>query len=133
MDEKIKKWLKRAERDLKAAEILMNAQLYADAVYHAHQAAEKAIKAMLLSVGLEIKEHKISGYFYDEFVVNNPEMEEIYDMLVELEKHWLKSRYPLETSKGIWDPDENYTEELAMKLLSYAKKIVGFVKDQLNY
>ena len=74
MDEKIKIWLSKAESDLRASEVLIREGLYADAVYHAHQAAKKAIKAMLLSVEIEIKEYKISGYFYDEFVINNPQM-----------------------------------------------------------
>ena len=103
MLEKAKIWLERAKADLKSAEVLIEV-VPADSVYHSQQAVEKAIKAALSVRGIEVKEHRVSGLFYDEFVVLFPELEEIYGIAVELEKHWLKSRYPIDYSRGVWDP-----------------------------
>ncbi|MFH1200652.1 MAG: HEPN domain-containing protein [Candidatus Micrarchaeota archaeon] len=42
-------WLDEAQDDLKAAENLGKARLYAAACFHCQQAAEKALKALLIS------------------------------------------------------------------------------------
>jgi HEPN domain-containing protein len=40
-------WLVRARNDLKVARLVISAQLYAEALFHCQQAAEKALKAFL--------------------------------------------------------------------------------------
>ena len=40
-------WLRKAENDLKASELLHQEGLYDEAAFHAQQAAEKALKALL--------------------------------------------------------------------------------------
>ena len=42
-------WLRRAEKDLRAAEVLLGEELYEEAAFHAQQAAEKALKALLVA------------------------------------------------------------------------------------
>jgi HEPN domain-containing protein len=45
--DEIQQWLLKSQRDLKAARVLFQSQLYDGAVYHCQQAAEKALKAYL--------------------------------------------------------------------------------------
>ncbi len=78
--------------------------------------------------GIEVKEHRVSGLFYDEFVVLYPELEEIYGIAVELEKHWLKSGYPI----GVWNPLLVYTAEDAQRFLKMAKKFVQTLEEFLK-
>ncbi len=131
MLEKARIWLERSKADLKSAEILKDV-VYADSVYHSQQAVEKAIKAALTIKGLEVREHRVSGLFYDEFVISYPELEEMYDIAVELEKHWLKSRYPIDYSRGIWDPVRAYSKEDAERYYRMAKTFVEKLEEFLK-
>ena len=40
------RWLLTAREDLKAAETLLDAEMYAQACFHSQQAAEKAVKSL---------------------------------------------------------------------------------------
>ena len=131
MLEKARLWLERAKADLKSAEILIDV-VPADSVYHSQQAVVKAIKAALTVKGIEVKEHRVSGLFYDEFVLQYPQLEEIYGIAVELEKHWLKTRYPIDYSEGIWNPLKVYSKEDAAKFYSMAKRFVEEIERFLN-
>lgn len=50
-------WWSKAQEDLRAAEVLLEASLrgFSTASFHAQQAAEKAVKALLVRHGLEIE------------------------------------------------------------------------------
>ena len=45
-------WLTKAYRDLRAAKILYQEELYEEAAFHAQQTAEKALKALLIADGV---------------------------------------------------------------------------------
>jgi HEPN domain-containing protein len=45
-------WMKKAHKDLKAARILQQEGLYEEVAFHAQQAAEKALKALLIANGV---------------------------------------------------------------------------------
>ena len=60
----VQEWLKKAEDDLRAADLLLDAQFdnYETAAFHAQQAAEKFIKAYLVRLQVEIpKTHEIGN------------------------------------------------------------------------
>lgn len=40
------RWLQTAEEDLEAAKVLLDAGMYAQACFYAHQSAEKAVKSL---------------------------------------------------------------------------------------
>lgn len=44
----VEKWLKKAEKDLKRCEVCLANNDYEDCAFHAHQAAEKALKALYI-------------------------------------------------------------------------------------
>lgn len=47
------RWLQTAEEDLRAAQTLLEATLYAQACFYAQQSAEKAVKALWYAVDNE--------------------------------------------------------------------------------
>jgi len=61
----VKKWLKLAEVDLNVSKILIESKNYSNSAYHSQQSSEKAVKAILILMGEQIYEHKVSSDFYD--------------------------------------------------------------------
>ena len=127
--EEVDVWMKRAEEDLRVARILLENSAFADSVYHAQQAAEKAAKALLMLMNVEVMEHKVGGIFYDSVAIHYPELEEVSDAIVRLEKHWVKPRYPIKTSRGIFDPLKYYNRDIAKKAIKDAEFVVKRIKE----
>ncbi len=101
----VKAWLERSGADLVTAEAAFERRVYADVVYHSEQAVQKAIKAVLVLFGLkEITEHRVASVFDDVVVSKYPELEPLVKIAYEIERHWLKTRYPLITKSGIFNP-----------------------------
>ncbi|MCK8826572.1 HEPN domain-containing protein [Natroniella acetigena] len=48
MNPSIEAWIKKAENDLKAAEVLMEGDILDAAIYHTQQCAEKSLKAFII-------------------------------------------------------------------------------------
>ncbi len=46
-------WIKKAFNDLRASRLLLGEGLFDESAFHSQQAAEKALKALLLSYGIE--------------------------------------------------------------------------------
>ena len=54
-------WLRKAHNDLKAAKLLLEEGLYDESAFHAQQATEKALKALLIAYRIEPpKTHNIA-------------------------------------------------------------------------
>jgi len=130
----IKVWLKRAKADLKSAEDLLRCEDFADSTYHSQQAAEKACKALLIAENVFVEKHKISKWFkkvfsgkIDENVVN-----EIIKNVRDLEKHWIKPKYPFIGKGYIWDPTKEYTKEIAEDALRKAKFVLNAIEKILK-
>ncbi len=130
--EEVVAWLRRAEEDLRVAKILLENKAFADATYHAQQAAEKAAKAVLITMNIEVAGHKVGSIFYDNVALQYPELEKVADAIIRLEKHWLKPRYPLKTSRGLFDPLSYYTEDIARDAIRDAEFVVNEIKKFLK-
>jgi len=52
----------------------------------------------------EILEQRVASLFDDLVVSKYPELEKLAKIAYELERHWLKPRYPLITKRGIFNP-----------------------------
>lgn len=134
MDKLAKLFMTRAEGDLKSAKVLLDAERYADAAYHSQQAAEKAVKSLLLLNKIDVREHLISSYFVRNISpLLPPEKDQLIRDIVEslalLEQHWIKPRYPYITSRFEWDPEKEYTKEKAQDALDTAKTILQNMKE----
>ena len=131
--------LKEAERDLKIVQVLARDGFYDKAVYHFQQATEKAVKAMLVAVGVFQKTHLVGATLRkvaEESRISdrwrNPLLEAA-GISEELEPEVSLSRYPGIIEGALWLPSEEYTAEDAGAAGTKATKVVeiahGFVGD----
>lgn len=122
-------WLKQADSDLCAAQDSASSNHYEWACFQAQQAAEKALKALIISKGSESRIHSIK------FLLSNlPEnvcvSDQIQNAARELDKHYIPTRYPDSFSTGI--PKDFFTLDDAQRAISDARKIIEFVKEKIN-
>ncbi|MFA4646749.1 HEPN domain-containing protein [Pyrococcus kukulkanii] len=120
------RWIRQAERTLKSAERDLEHKDYEWASFKAQQAAELAMKAITRALGIMLPGHSITKLLkaLEEHGIKVPE--ELYNMAMELDRNYITSRYPLAYSEG--SPYEYYSEEIARKLINYAKELVEFGK-----
>jgi HEPN domain-containing protein len=130
----VENWLNLAKEDLIVSELLYKNKKYSNSVYHAQQASEKAVKAILILLDEQIYEHKISSFFYDLVYTKFPYdyIEEIYFNLSKLETHWLKSRYILKNKNTIINPLEVYNKKNSKELIEISKKTLELSKKFLK-
>lgn len=123
-EEKAFEWLKKAEKDLKAAEILMREGLHDYAIFHAQQAVEKALKAFLTYHNKPIKKTHDIDFLIKKCSEIDSEFKSIYDLDIEL-------IYPLGIEVRYPYPEEP-TEEEAIKAIDIAKQVMGFIYRKLH-
>ena len=98
--EMAREFARRAKEDLRSSKVLLENGLYADSVYHAQQAAEKIVKSILLLNDIIVAEHLVASHFVSAIVSKSPDewsekLSDIAKDLIDLEKEWLRSRYPM--------------------------------------
>ncbi|WP_054842868.1 HEPN domain-containing protein [Vulcanisaeta distributa] len=112
-------WLDEARDDLAAAIDLMRLGRYSKACYFAQQAAEKALKALLIR-RLNRYEHTHSVRELLEILRNNGV--DVSDELIrvgdELDRYYVPTRYPNAWPSGA--PHRHYTEEDARRAVDHA-------------
>ncbi len=131
-----KAFLEKAKEDLRSAKVLEKNRIYANALYFAQQAAEKAAKALLVIYGKFTPEHVISELLI-EIASQLPEKEEkkverLSQHIFELERYWLKPRYPIKKGDKIWNPVKTYTKNEVKKALERAEECIKIVEDFLK-
>jgi HEPN domain-containing protein len=121
---------------------LSSVSQYANAVFLAQQCGGKAAKATLALKNIELREHIVSGYLASELIAFAPEAWEerlrgVVRMLVALEEHSIKPRYPFVTASRIWDPEKGYdkqaAEDAVQKAGSILRELEEFCESNLAY
>lgn len=120
-------WLRQAERNLASSLINDREGLYEEACYESHQAAEKAIKALLNYLNKERRGHSLL-YLSSELNVHIPD--DIRECVIYLDKHYIPSRYPDVYAEGI--PADYYTAKDSKQCRECAEKIVNWVKSHIR-
>lgn len=117
-----KSFVRRAELDLSSAKHLLKHKNFADSAYHSQQSAEKIVKAILVLENMFVRDHLVSDIFV-EIREKYPGRisQKVLDTLKDLEKHWVKPRYPFISKGVIWDPSKEYTKEIAEEALKQAE------------
>jgi HEPN domain-containing protein len=119
-------WLTQAERDLRHAERSRDAEEHEWACFAAHQAAEKAVKALHLSLGQEAWGHVVSRLLEDlPVAVSN----DLVDAGRVLDTFYIPSRYPNSHAEG--PPFEHYGHLQSEEAIGHARQILGFVRSQM--
>jgi HEPN domain-containing protein len=135
-------YFRKAHADLESARHLISISQHANAVFLAQQCGEKAAKATLALKNIELREHIVSGYLASELIAFAPEEWEerlrgVVRMLVALEEHSIKPRYPFVTAARIWDPEKGYdrqaAEDAVRKAESILKELEEFCESNLGY
>lgn len=131
MREEAARWLSEAEWDLGNAEILYREKRWNAAAFYSHQAAEKAVKALLYSVNEAPWGHSVRILLerYFRRVGEEPD-EGLLSCARELDMHYILSRYPNAHPAGT--PHEAYDEVTAREALRAARKIVKYVEGVLR-
>jgi HEPN domain-containing protein len=115
----VKKWIKKAERDLNAAKINLQQGLFDISSFLSHQAAEKALKALhILKFKRLWKIHDL-----EKLCIAVKSDKKIIEISKKLNPHYIETRYPIEA---------RYTKKIAEEALANAKAVVEWVKQQLK-
>jgi len=122
-------WWKEALESLRAAEHLLKAGFYNYAAFHSHQAAEKALKTLIIE-RLRVSPPKTHNLLtLSEALKGVVDLGEVLDDLKDLNPHYLVSRYP-DAANGV--PSEVYSKRMAEACLSMARGVVEWAKRLLN-
>lgn len=128
MVDEVVRWFEEALWDLDTARILHKEKRYNAAAFYAHQAAEKACKALLYHVheapwGHSVRELLLR--YFKKLEMNPPENLMVYAR--ELDRHYIPSQYPNAHPSGT--PHEAYDEETSRRALEASEKVVNFVRE----
>lgn len=125
------RWLSEAEWDLETAEILHRNRRHNAAAFYAHQAAEKAAKAMLYSVNEAPWGHSVRVLLqrYYQAAGSRPPPR-ILSAARELDRHYIPSRYPNAHPAGA--PHEAYDEQTSARAIGAAREIVELARREIR-
>jgi len=125
------RWLSEALWDYETALILHRERRYNAAAFYAHQAAEKAVKALLYYVNEAPWGHSVRVLLERYFSKVGIEMDDkLLSYARELDRHYIPSRYPNAHPAGT--PHEAYDEGTSKRALEAAKKVIDFVRRVLS-
>jgi HEPN domain-containing protein len=126
MPNRAKDWLAQAGRDLEQAEASRRDGRHEWACFAAHQAAEKAVKALHLRRGQEAWGHVVARLLKD---LADPAAATFLDKARVLDAAYVPSRYPNGHPEGA--PFEHYGDLQSREAIAYAREIVEFVRPQM--
>ncbi len=121
----VRKWIEKAEENLRAAEVLMERGMYAAACFHAQQAAEMALKGLLINLaGIQPLTHslvEIAERVREHSTIILPHVSE----LRWLQEHYLQTRYPNARLS-------EYVAEEAERAVRIAAEVVKAVSEEIR-
>ncbi|MYC64946.1 MAG: HEPN domain-containing protein [Acidobacteriia bacterium] len=120
-DDSSRGWLNTARRDLDYARFAADAGFHAHACFNAHQAAEKAVKAVHYAKGARM----VLGHGIRQLIENldTPSLAALLSAARQLDLYYVPSRYPIEPVDGT--PDEAFSTDQSSTALGLASDIVG--------
>ncbi len=122
-------WLAQAAHDLGHAQHALEDEDYDWACFAAHQAAEKAVKALFLFLGGEGWGHVITRLLQD-LNQRQPISEDLGQAARRLDKHYILTRYPNGFDAGA--PQDYYTAGEARQAISDAQRIYDFCQQSVR-
>ncbi len=123
-------WMEEAEWDLENAKIMLEKNRWSTCAYHAHQAVEKLLKALLYAIGKTPWGHVNSVLLAEYLETTNKTENDLVDCARDLDRHYIASKYP----SGSIDlaPHKLYTRKAAVETFDCAKKIFEFAKKEFE-
>lgn len=126
MGNRARDWLSQASRDLGQAEDSRQAGRHEWACFAAQQAAEKAVKALHLSLGQEAWGHVVAKLLAELPV---PVPEDLVEKGRVLDNFYIPARYPNGHVEGA--PYEHYGVLQSEEAIRFAREILEFVRVQM--
>lgn len=124
--ERWRDWLDEARDDFSSAELLLRSGKYSKVCFLSHQSGEKAVKALLIFKFRRFEViHSIA-----ELLKRVGAPDEIVRLGLELDKHYILSRYPNAWPHG--SPSKIYRREDAEKALDSARRILEYVEREVE-
>ncbi|MBI2582551.1 HEPN domain-containing protein [Candidatus Woesearchaeota archaeon] len=124
MRKETKNWWEQAKEDLKAAKINYDNKVYYVASFLSQQAAEKALKALLLE--LEQKIPKVHDLVF--LAKKSQAPQGLIDQCDELTWVYIETRYPDFSGEN---PHHQFTKDTAKEHLSIAEEILAWVEKKI--
>jgi len=121
------RWIKSAKKTLESAERDLADGDYNWSCFKSHQAAEKALKALLWGIGKPEISHSLPVILKKVFEIGYESKPDIFEYSIRLNKYYIPTRYPDVWSEGI--QEEYYSEKEALEAIKYARKIIEWVED----
>lgn len=123
-----KDWLRKAEKDLRHAKKDVDSSDFEWACFSAHQAAEKAVKALLQSQHIDAWGHTIS-----QLLLLSKESGSLPNKLLNrikrLDRHYIPTRYPNAHDSGA--PMDFYTEDDAIDAIETTQAVLEYCRNQI--
>jgi HEPN domain-containing protein len=124
-DEEADRWMRQAKSDLETARTLFDAKDFDACSFQAHQAAEKALKALLYSKGGRPFGHSLVGFLAEAAREGFPEPDQdVREAANSLDGHYTSSRYPDAFENQI--PAEHYTAQIAQEAVECAQRLMQY-------
>jgi len=126
-----RRWVDTASEDIDAARVLMDKQKFSHACFFAQQAAEKALKALWISIGEDPWGHSLQKLISTLPQVDiKTTMEEFIEESAVLDRYYIPTRYPnglpdLTPSKYYFQKDAHLCIESAERIINKVRNIVG--------
>jgi HEPN domain-containing protein len=123
-------WFRQAEADLRHARNSLQQGDFEWSCFAAHQAAEKALKAVFLKSGMDAWGHTITVLIGNLPKTADIPSETLVNYARMLDKYYIPTRYPNGFESGA--PTDFYTSEEAQNAIHQAKEILEFCKNQID-
>jgi HEPN domain-containing protein len=128
MPNRARDWFNQATRDLEQAEDSQRSGRHEWSCFAAHQAAEKAVKALHLRLGQEAWGHVVARLL-QELPETTPVPAELIEKGRVLDAYYIPPRYPNSHPEGA--PFEHYGPLQSGEAIRYAHEILGFARSQM--
>jgi HEPN domain-containing protein len=128
---RFKDWFSEALEDLSIAKILLREKKYAASCFHSQQAAEKAVKALLLFFGRFEFGHSVSELLLTARKLEKIKVANEYIQYARiLDRYYIPARYPNAFERGA--PHEYFLEKDAEEAVKLAEEIIKFVEKEIK-
>ncbi len=122
-------WLRQAEADLRHARHARDSEDHEWACFAAQQAAEKSLKAVITSRGMDAWGHTVTALLGLVTTVEDAG-DELVECAKSLDKHYVPTRYPNGFDTGA--PTDFYTKKDSDDAIPCAEKLIEFARRQIQ-
>lgn len=120
-------WFRQSDADLRLARHARDGAAHDWACFAAQQAAEKALKAALMSRGADAWGHTVTALLG---LVADDAGERLVVCAKTLDKHYVPTRYPNGLDAGA--PTDFYTSKDSDDAIACAERLIGFARRQVE-